>query len=152
MPVRLAVVGSTALGGPRSRQIIMAAIERHGATKIVSGGAKGIDSLAAAIGRELGLEVDERKPDIEQWASKCRIEEHGGLKLPVVIKGYQARNQEIAENCDVLLRIAWDPAEQLRVTRRKPTYGSGWTRDQALKCNVLCEEFILTLEQDKVTA
>lgn len=138
----LAVVGSTALDGPRSRSLILDAIRRHRPTRIISGGAKGIDTLGAQIGRELGLEVDERKPDIEQWDSKASPD--GTREL----KGYKARNLEIAALCDVLIRIAWDPREQTAVTKRRPTFGSGWTRDRALSRNVPCEEYILNLAQD----
>ena len=134
--MRLAVVGSTALGGPRSRRIITDAIRRFGATSIISGGADGIDKLAASIGRELGLKVDERVPEVRGW------EDRDGKK------GFKSRNMEIAKNCDVLIRISWNPIEQQKVTGKKPTYGSGWTRDRAAERKIPTEESALTLAED----
>lgn len=101
----LAIVGSTALGGPRSRSIILEAIRRHGATGIVSGGAKGIDRLAAQIGRELGLAVDERKPEVQRWEDreKPKGPDADGRTWTRTLKGFKTRNQEIADRCDRLV-------------------------------------------------
>jgi hypothetical protein len=140
--MKLAIVGSTALGRKYSREIIESAIDRYKPTAIVSGGATGIDSLAAQIGRERGLEVIEFRPERQGW------EDSYSLVTGKPLKGFRTRNQEIADACDVLVRIAWDPKEQEQVTRKKATYGSGWTRDRAREQGTVVEEHVLTLEQD----
>lgn len=138
----LAVVGSTALGGPKSRAIIEEAIERYGATHIVSGGAKGIDQLAAQIGRERGLEVLEFKPEVNRWGD---VQD---LTTGKVLKGFKTRNLEVATACDALIRIKWHPKEQRESTGRN-SYGSGWTRDRAAEQGKRTEEFVLTIAQDQ---
>lgn len=135
--MKLAIVGSTALGGPTSRQLITDTIRSLGATCIISGGAKGIDRLAAAIGRELGLEVIEHKPEVQQW-----YDQNGR-------KGFKSRNQDIADDCDQVLRIFWEPREQAEVTGRRATFGSGWTALQASKQGKPVIAYELTLEQDR---
>lgn len=134
--MKLAVVGSTGLGGKASRQYIIWAIQTLGATTVISGGARGIDALAARVGCELGLKIIEFKPESQSW------EDRDGRK------GFKTRNQEIVDACDSLLRISWYPKEQEIVTGRKATYGSGWTRDRAKAQGKLTLEFALTLEED----
>ena len=139
--MRLAIVGSTRLSGPRSRAIIEDAIKRYAPTCIVSGGAEGIDSLAADIGRELGLEVDERKPEVQKWEDQLVSGFLPGLGgVGRMLKGFKSRNLEIAQSCDALIRIALKDAK---------TYGSGWTRDRAKERGVPTEEFVLSKEEDK---
>jgi hypothetical protein len=144
--VKLAIVGSTLLNGPRSRAIILDAIQRHGATCIVSGGAKGIDSLAETIADELGLAKDIRAPEVQRWEDKVV-----SAPLPlkgVVRKGFKTRNLEIASRCDALVRIGLADADQMRLKGRI-TYGSGFTRDRARDLGKPTEEFILTIEEDR---
>jgi hypothetical protein len=158
--MRLAIVGSTQLNGPKSRAIVLDAIKRYAPTCIVSGGAKGIDSLAADIGRELGLEVDEKKPDWQRWedspgctrhSEEAHLREEEYRKYPGEEgyelmcsgrpkKGFKSRNLEIAQSCDALIRIALKGAT---------TYGSGWTRDRAKERGVPTEEFVLSKEEDR---
>lgn len=108
--MKLAVVGSVSFAHPYGMSIaadlIDDAIRRYQPTHIVSGGAPGIDSLAAKRGHAHGLEVVEYLPDNPRWEPD----------------GYKARNLLIAENCDRLLRI---------FCTKSKTYGSGWTADQA---------------------
>lgn len=72
----------------------------------------------------------------------------GGL-TGTVRKGFKTRNLEIAMSCDALVRIAWHKDEQARVTGKRPTYGSGWTRDRAAERGVPVEEYVLTLREDR---
>lgn len=106
MTIALAIVGSVNFthSGDTAAAVkrIKYAIERLAPDRIVSGGAAGIDSLAARIGRELGIEVIEYLPTARRWAG-------GG--------GFKERNVKIAENCTHLLRIYCLDSK---------TYGSGW--------------------------
>lgn len=118
--MRLAIVGSVRLAGnARAYEIIRAALAHYQPSVVVSGGAVGIDSMAAECARELGIEVREYLPSVRKF--------HGA-------GGYAERNLKIAGDCDVLLRI---------VARSSKTYGSGWTRDRAKKLGVVCVERIV---------
>lgn len=57
---------------------------------IVSGGAKGVDSIAEEVAKGLGLGTETFKPEVERW-------EDDGEKI-----GYRTRNIQIAERCDIL--------------------------------------------------
>ena len=61
-------------------------------TIIISGGAKGVDTLAIEIATSMGFktEVDRYKPDTNHW------EDQNGKK------GYKSRNLLIAKECDEL--------------------------------------------------
>lgn len=133
----LAIVGSTWLRGPGSRAIILGAIEFFRPTCIVSGAADGIDKLGVAIGRELGLEIQEFPPSVRQW------EDRNGQP------GFKSRNLQIATACHALLRIYWDPDEQRQATGKKPTFGSGWTALQAQKQGKQVVAHSLTLADDR---
>ena len=118
--MRLAIVGSTRLAGhPEAKRIIKAIIEKYKPDVVVSGGAKGIDSMAAAQARALGIEVLEFKPQKQQWNGPG---------------GFKERNEAIANNCDRLIRI---------VAVDTTTYGSGWTRDRAEDHGIPTEQFFI---------
>lgn len=110
--VVLAIVGSTKFTNPNSlveaERLIRAAIINLQPTKVVSGGALGIDSLGVKIAKELGIPTEEFLPQNARWEPD----------------GYKDRNLKIAANCTHLLRI---------VDKTSKTYGSGWTRDQATR-------------------
>lgn len=114
--MKLAIVGSCSLAGnPGAEWIIQEVIKKYNPDTIVSGGAIGIDSMAAEAGRKNGLEVIEFLPKEKNW--------HNGFK---------PRNIQIAETCDKLVRI---------VSKDSKTYGSGWTRDYAKKLGKETFEF-----------
>lgn len=73
--------------------------------KVVSGGAIGIDSMAVAIARSMGIPYEVFLPKEKSWEG-----------------GFKPRNILIAQACDKLLRV---------VAKSSTTYGSGWTRDYA---------------------
>lgn len=114
----LAIVGSTELSGNQHAvAIIENVLDRYKPMRVVSGGAKGIDSMAIVAALARGLDVLELRPAVRNW-------EHG----------FKPRNIQIAEACDALVRIA---------SKTSKTYGSGWTRDYAAKLGKPTEEFML---------
>lgn len=118
--MRLAIVGSVSLWGDRRAcDAICEAIDRLQPKVVVSGGAMGVDKMAALIAWEVyECEVVEYLPASPRWAPH----------------GYQERNLLIAGDCDHLLRVA---------AKNSKTYGSGWTRDRAKERGVPCEEVVL---------
>lgn len=122
--VRLAIVGSTSLAGSAdARRVIQRLLERYQAEHgrdlvIVSGGARGIDEMAAEEARVRHLHVVEHLPTGTGWAF------------------YRARNLRIAQDCDCLVRLV-DPASR--------TYGSGWTRDRARDLGKPTYEYVIEL-------
>lgn len=121
-PYRLAIVASRSLDGhPDALRAIQAALDayqaHHGLLVIISGGARGIDRMAASEARRRGLEVVEHLPDGLSW------------------RHYRERNRRIAEDCDELVRIA-DPLSR--------SYGSGWARDCARRLGRPTFEYTIT--------
>jgi hypothetical protein len=109
--VRLAIVGSTRYADDRraaakALETISRAIAYYDPQVVISGGAKGIDSMAAELARSLGYDVIEHLPEHPRWEPD----------------GYKARNLRIAEGCTHLLCIRHPDSK---------TYGSGWTADRA---------------------
>lgn len=74
--------------------------------------------MAAMAARARGIPVTEFLPKHNRWAPD----------------GFKERNLLIAERCDVIVRIA---------AKDSKTYGSGWTRDQAVKMGKESEEYLL---------
>lgn len=127
----LAIVGSVRLEGSlEAYRIIAEEITQfslgrnalHSAPHIVSGGARGIDSMAIEVTLAIesvlaiGLDYTEFLPAGNSWPY------------------YKVRNLRIAEACDELVRI---------VSPKSKTYGSGWTRDRAREMGKICREFVV---------
>ncbi len=87
--MRVAVIGSR-----REENGLSALIRDHlppYTTEIVSGGAKGVDQIAKAVAKELGIPFTEFLPDYETY----------GKRAPLV------RNDRIVEYADMVLAL-WD--------------------------------------------
>jgi len=120
--MRLAIVGSRSLDGhPDALRVIRAVLDayqaHHPDLTVISGGAVGIDRMAAAEARQRGLQVVEHVPAGATW------------------RHYRERNLRIANDCDELVRIA-DP--------RSRTHGSGFTRDRARELGRQTTEYAIT--------
>jgi hypothetical protein len=121
-PFRLAIVGSHSLDGHPDalrviRDVLDACQARHADLTVVSGGAAGIDRMAATEARRRGLQVIEHLPSGTTW------------------RHYRERNERIARDCDELVRIA---------DAHSRTYGSGWTCDRARELGRPTTEYAIT--------
>jgi hypothetical protein len=114
----LAIVGSCCLAGdPAAYIVIDDVLTRYSPSRVVSGGAPGIDSMAKERCDARSIPCEEFLPKVKRWEG-----------------GFKPRNLKIARACDALVRI---------VSARSSTYGSGWTRDQAAKLGKPTEEIKL---------
>ena len=68
---------------------------RRKITKVISGGARGIDSIAFQTAASAGIRNQQFLPDRKKFPGK------------LVLKAFQERNKQIVDNCDILLAI-WD--------------------------------------------
>ena len=73
---------------------------RHGlgrrkVTKVITGGARGIDSIAFRTAASAGIRNLQFLPDRKKFPGK------------LVLKAFQERNKKIVDSCDVLLAV-WD--------------------------------------------
>lgn len=115
--MKLAIVGSVNLEGhPGAAALIEGVLDQYQPTLVVSGGAKGIDTMATAAALARGIPISEHLPVGRGWPA------------------FKARNLLIAQECDRLVRI---------VSSTSKTYGSGWTRDRAREMGKPTEEYII---------
>ena len=70
-------------------------LARRKITKVISGGAKGIDSIAFQAAALAGIRNQQFLPDRKKFPGK------------LVLKSFQERNKQIVDNCDILLAV-WD--------------------------------------------
>ena len=68
---------------------------RRKITKVITGGAKGIDSIAFQTAASAGIRNQQFLPDRKKFPGK------------LVLKAFQERNKQIVDNCDILLAV-WD--------------------------------------------
>ena len=85
---------------------------RHGLgrrkiTEVITGGARGIDTLAFQAAEALGIRNLQFLPDRAKFRGK------------MILKAFQARNEQIVDCCDVLLAV-WDGKS--RGTKNTLTY------------------------------
>lgn len=116
--MRLAIVGSTKFADPgayrKAWDIIEAKLTELQPEAVISGGADGVDWMAAVCAQTMGysLEAGAEKPLIIHYPNNQRW----------APDGYMVRNLRIAEDCTHLLAIR---------CKQATTYGSGWTADRA---------------------
>lgn len=106
--MRLAVVGSVKINEEQeefSHAMIQGIFLYYRPALVISGGAKGIDSIAKEEAILMNLDTKIYLPNFASWEA-----------------GYKPRNLQIAEACTHLLCIR---------TAQSTTYGSGWTADRA---------------------
>lgn len=111
--MRLAIVGSRLFDEPGleddealAYNYIIWVLTKYQPKVVISGGARGIDTLAKATAKNMGFRVIEYMPQKSEWAS------------------YKARNKLIAADCTHLLAI---------LHAQSTSYGAGWTADYAEK-------------------
>lgn len=122
----LAIVGSRDVPDYQSESLVKQAILEHGPSVVISGGAKGVDKVAARVAMDLGVSIMEFIPREPTWDAPARGEPmetatDKGLVITVP-GGFKQRNEKIAETADCLVRISSSTTK---------TYGSGWTADRA---------------------
>ncbi len=108
--MRVAIVGSR-----QCKNILVSDIIKFipsNCSEIVSGGAYGIDSLAADAAQKLGIRLTEFLPDYDLF----------GKSAPIV------RNTQIVKNCDYLLAF-WDYKSR----------GTRYTITECIKLGVPCK-------------
>ena len=117
----LAIVGSVKLANcEKAAGVIRRYLVQHQPELVVSGGAEGIDQLAERIAwEEFGIPTCVFVPTIKAFKG---------------VDGYAERNLKIAQTCTHLLRLAASDST---------TYGSGWTRDQAVKLKKPTKEILI---------
>lgn len=123
----LAIVGSRDVPDYQAASLVKQAILEHKPRMVISGGARGIDTLAVTIAREMGVPTIEFQPTVRSWdaldETKDPWEEVTETGMVVHVPGgYKQRNEKVAASCDCLMRIA---------SHTTKTYGSGWTADRA---------------------
>lgn len=107
--MRLAVIGSVNINREQylfAKAVIQAVLMFYSVQLVISGGAKGIDSLAEEEADLFSLPKKIHLPKNNRWEPE----------------GYKERNLLIAGDCTHLLRIR---------SYQSMTYGSGWTADRA---------------------
>lgn len=131
--MRLAIVGSTKFTDAGADlialQIIRHKLKVFAPELVISGGAEGVDTIAADAAHAMGLVVHEYLPLHERWAPE----------------GYQDRNRKIATECTHLLALRNYRAKNNKWGESSPygTYGSGWTADEAERLGKIVERIIL---------
>lgn len=113
----LCIVGSCSLAGnPQAVKLIEKVLTRHKPDKVISGCARGIDTMAEQAAKRRNIPFQGYPPKTQNWP------------------GFKVRNLAMVQDCTYLTRI---------VSRTSTTYGSGWTRDRAAEMGKLTEEFVI---------
>lgn len=89
--MKIAIVGSRNCGNPRLGDYIESIIPLSDIEIIISGGARGIDSLAAEYANNHNIQLVEIKPDYQSY----------GKAAPII------RNKQIVDSADMIIAF-WD--------------------------------------------
>ena len=99
--MRLAIIGSREITDPRVLLEALKEIPRLGTiTEIVSGGAKGVDTLARAYAQENNLKLTEFFPDYGRYGRGATLQrntqiiEYADIVLAIPVKGGSAGNHD----------------------------------------------------------
>jgi len=126
--VVLAIVGSTELGrDQRMLNIIENVLDRYAPRLVISGGARGVDTAAVEAADRRGIPWEEELAEVQRWEGLVNAD-------GVYLRGFKDRNLVIAKRCTHIVRIA---------SKKSRTYGSGFTRDQAVLLGKDAEEFLI---------
>jgi len=118
------------------RQFCAMVLKEEHTDILVSGGARGVDSIAEEVAQGLGIQLEVHLPKSMKW------------------EDYKKRNIEIAESCDKLICITTPVHDkkcyhhkqlievvETRVPEHQKTAGC-WTMKEALKLNKECKLLI----------
>ncbi len=134
--MKVAIVGTTANltdNGERDmRQHITLVLKRYPMdTIIISGGAKGVDTTALEVAKGLGFQIQEYKPEKEEW------------------KYYKKRNLQIANDCDELYCFSVSVRKTKcyhHTTPQKHEKTAGcWTANKAMQMGKPCILIVFTI-------
>jgi hypothetical protein len=135
--VRLAIVGTRVLAcagdRDRARARAEAAIKRLVPDVVISGGAEGADTLAGEAAIRAGY--SEETGTLVIFRPRVRRFHGPG--------GFRERDEQIAQDCTHLLRIACGTAT---------TYGSGWTADRAEELGAVVVRYDACNDRDRIPA
>lgn len=128
--MRLAIVGSSELSDKQCKNVewlvgiivAAAAIRYHDDLVIVSGGARGVDTIVAEAAQEWDIRRVEYRPQVKRWEGEWTPADVNHRYPRKFLRGFRDRNLQIVEDCDTLISIR-------SITSK--TYGSGWTADRA---------------------
>ncbi len=128
----LCVVGSRELS-TRQRENVVWLIDKVvsaydlAATKFISGGASGVDTIFEERVMSVGGSFTRYEPGQRRW--------HGP-------DGFRARNIRMVEDCDELICIQNFLAHpRLNTPHTEMTYGSGWTYEYAVDSGVVARRY-----------
>lgn len=95
--MKVAIVGSSKLTENEERDVrqyfgimLNKMLVEYDDLTVISGGAKGVDTIAEEVAKQLNIKTRIFRPEVQQWDDVD------------VRKGFKTRNLEIAENCDIL--------------------------------------------------
>lgn len=135
--MKVAIVGTTANLSEDEHQVmkqeITIVLKKYPTnTIIISGGAKGVDTMALEIAKEIGFKTQEYKPEKEEW------------------EFYKKRNLQIANDCDELYCFSVSVSQKKYYCyhhnppqKHKKTAGC-WTLEKAKRFNKSCTLVILS--------
>ncbi len=99
-------------------------------TIIISGGAKGVDTMAIEIAKEIGFKTQEYKPEKEEW------------------EFYKKRNLQIANDCDELycfsVKVRHTKCYHHKPPQNHEKTAGCWTLEKAERLNKPCTLVILS--------